>query len=590
MSGATRSYPGGASGVLARGAGAGGGGRRPRRRAFRGAPSLLASVAAFALALAAVPTAAQETGTGARAQENDVGSYTSPTYGYTVEWDKGVWAIAGIGSADGIDTLRLASDRGTLDFEGLTRYEGDPRACARGTADARSRDAGVSGYVALRDEEGNRVAGTVDGRSFVVYRLTFVGEDGVEVERINHIECRTLFAGESVLATTLTVPLDDYEAELPLAEAVLASIQVPDEPPTPVADEETDEETDEAGETDDDADGEEAEDDPEEQDDEETDDTEDEADDDQTQDDEEDAEDGDGDESADGEDNAGGEIVVQDDFEDEDAGELSTRSPDPDLVSYAYDDGEFVIETLEEDAGGWQAGVPGTYTDATLAIDVRLAGEFEGRYVRIGCRFSFDDQAASEYSLLVDTETQYAALDLWDAGELTTLDSATLDEIEPGDGTNRLELSCVGETISARVNGALVGSVEDDTLDRGVFYIGAGTYTDVEGTFEARFDDLVVTVPADGAEDTEAEEDAEEDTSEEDEAEDDGDEEEVVSTADAARASRPRASFAFRSSTVPWAGADGPRVSRRQWAPPSPPQFRGAGNRGIDQPSGSPDR
>ena len=63
----------------------------------------------------------------------------------------------------------------------------------------------------------------------------------------------------------------------------------------------------------------------------------------------------------------------------------------------------------------------------------------------------------------------------WDDGEPVVLaDEVRDDLVALGDGTNRLELACVGSTITAIVNGEAALAVEDDTYASGGFFIGAG--------------------------------------------------------------------------------------------------------------------
>ena len=197
-------------------------------------------------------------------------------------------------------------------------------------------------------------------------------------------------------------------------------------------------------------------------------------------------------------DDDGSETIV-DDFEDEDDGVFTTESSDPDLVQYAYDDGEFVIETLEPDAGVWQVQLPGPYADVVVAVDARIEGRANGRFVKIGCRFDRTSDGFEEYSFVVDPEAQRALLYRSDGEDIEVLaDEDGFEGVNPDDETNRLELACIGETITATINGEEVAEVEDDSYAEGAVYLGAGTYAGVRGTVEARFDDLAVTVLGEG--------------------------------------------------------------------------------------------
>lgn len=53
--------------------------------------------------------------------------------------------------------------------------------------------------------------------------------------------------------------------------------------------------------------------------------------------------------------------------------------------------------------------------------------------------------------------------------------------IRTGNEANRLELRCAGLRIEASVNGKVVASADDTTLDRGEHGIVAGMFSGVEG-------------------------------------------------------------------------------------------------------------
>ena len=186
-------------------------------------------------------------------------------------------------------------------------------------------------------------------------------------------------------------------------------------------------------------------------------------------------------------------LVIEDDFEDETKGVFSTASSDPELVRYAYDDGEFVIETLKDDAGVWQTQLNGPYADVEIAVDVRVEGRTRDRFVKIGCRFARIDDGFQEYSFVVDPNARRVLVYRSDGGQVVPIfDQKGFAAVNPEGASNHLELRCVGATISASVNGTSVASVEDGTYAAGAIYLGAGTYSGVSGTVESRWDDLHV--------------------------------------------------------------------------------------------------
>jgi hypothetical protein len=184
---------------------------------------------------------------------------------------------------------------------------------------------------------------------------------------------------------------------------------------------------------------------------------------------------------------------LRDGFDDPAAGALPTESEDPAVFRVAYEGGEYVVATLDPTFDGFGiARLPGTYADAALAVDARLADEVAGGHLNLGCRTT----AAGGYQLSVVPAYGQFTIVRWDGDAPTVLaEWAAAEAIRGGTETNRLELSCVGATVSARINGAEVGSVRDDRHAQGAFYLGAGVFAEAQpGTVEARFDDLHVVL------------------------------------------------------------------------------------------------
>ena len=73
-----------------------------------------------------------------------------------------------------------------------------------------------------------------------------------------------------------------------------------------------------------------------------------------------------------------------------------------------------------------------------------------------------------------------------------------MNALLPDNQSNHLELSCLGNAITASINGSQVASVEDRTYAQGQAGILAGTFTTTAPAtlFDVRFDNLAVSVPA----------------------------------------------------------------------------------------------
>ena len=189
-----------------------------------------------------------------------------------------------------------------------------------------------------------------------------------------------------------------------------------------------------------------------------------------------------------------GTIVLQDNFDDPANGLLPRSSPFPTRYTRGYVDGEYMIKTLDPEARGIPIVVVAEFANFSLAVDARLVGGSERRYVTMGCR----DEAplgTGHYRFSVETASGHFTLNRSDSGGLIALvDWQTSPAIRRGNEWNRLELTCAGTTIAASVNGTQVASVQDATYPyAGLLWFGAGTFANTGLTVEARFDNLVVT-------------------------------------------------------------------------------------------------
>ena len=184
-----------------------------------------------------------------------------------------------------------------------------------------------------------------------------------------------------------------------------------------------------------------------------------------------------------------GEVLLQDDFKDPDKGRLPRESDQPSRYRRGYDGGEYVIRKLDPQWSGLLAAeLPGSYDNATIAVEVRLVGESRGRFIALGCRAG----DAGHYRLTVGPANGAFVLSRWDGAKETPLVPAQLSPaIRRGNETNRLELACAGDTISATINGTPVASAQDGAYREGGMWIGAEE-TPSPPVAEARFVNLTV--------------------------------------------------------------------------------------------------
>jgi hypothetical protein len=368
-------------------------------------------------------------------------TYEARSFGFSVSYDAAVWQIVD-DSADEIeDYVVFANGPGFVTLSASTVYGGDIGECQQDWVRVLRSTPGIEDYRPLLDENGNVIAVQEEEVAYAGY--AFSSADGNE---FFHIECLGLIEGEATLALIVEGFVEEYPVQLAATQGLLAGLDTSEAAlPVPT---------------------------------------------------------GDGTGGTGGSGRAGGAQGAPDDtpgrsfadaFDDPVAGFLSTASPSRTEARFAYDGGEFVIQTLVENAGIWQAGIPGAFTDASIAVDVRLGGDSpDGGLVLLGCRSNTTETSTSEYTLSLRSWDGELELTRWDDGEPVVLAAQIPENLKTGDATNRLELACVGSTITAIVNGEQVLTVEDETYASGSFFIGAGVEPGADGIVEARWDNLEV--------------------------------------------------------------------------------------------------
>ena len=185
-----------------------------------------------------------------------------------------------------------------------------------------------------------------------------------------------------------------------------------------------------------------------------------------------------------------GAVLLADDFDNAESGWLRHSSADPSRFFLAYFGGKYNIRRIDPQFSGLAgSAVPGSYADTTIAVDAQLDGEVTGAHVALTCRAQTG--SGSGYRLKLDPGVRGVQLQRRDAGTLIPIsDVARSDTIRGGTAENRLELSCVGATISARVNGVELLSVQDSS------YAEGGHSLSIAGgnaPYSARFDNLIVS-------------------------------------------------------------------------------------------------
>ncbi|MGE3268960.1 MAG: serine/threonine-protein kinase [Chloroflexota bacterium] len=152
--------------------------------------------------------------------------------------------------------------------------------------------------------------------------------------------------------------------------------------------------------------------------------------------------------------------------------------------------GEYTVKTLVSRPINSLAYIPGAFNDGVLAVTARIIDGADYAFVALGCRAQSTSRS-SQYYVQMTATPPAVRLHRTDDGTLTYLTNwATSSVIRGGTSANRLELRCIGSTISVAVNGAELLSVRDDHYQAGRWSIGAGTFGDMAGRAEGRFDNL----------------------------------------------------------------------------------------------------
>lgn len=152
-------------------------------------------------------------------------SYTSPEFGYSLEWDPDIWEVTNAVTRRDSDTLNLVSDDSSLIISGIADL-GDPDECLEGAVDFYSTQDGIEDWELFEDDDGDPIEGETRRRAFAAYLHTFIDEDGDDSELVNYIECRPLDDdGANLVISHLTTPRA-YDDESDLRADILDTLEI----------------------------------------------------------------------------------------------------------------------------------------------------------------------------------------------------------------------------------------------------------------------------------------------------------------------------------------------------------------------------
>ena len=189
------------------------------------------------------------------AQEGESGldgnTFTSPNFGWSVEWDEDVWTFEADSenNEDGSDFFQLT----TVDEEGPFAiatffagegYSGDPDDCVAGYEDTL---ADIDGNSDVAESDEFDLPETPEDGAGTNYTYTAALDSG-DLELIDYASCVTIVEDEAVLIFSVTTTPNVFEDIIPIVDDLAAEITVPDagntdqddEDVTPDADEDED--------------------------------------------------------------------------------------------------------------------------------------------------------------------------------------------------------------------------------------------------------------------------------------------------------------------------------------------------------------
>ena len=207
-----------------------------------------------------------------------------------------------------------------------------------------------------------------------------------------------------------------------------------------------------------------------------------------------------------------GRILLADNFSDPSNRHLPATSTNPDKTAVGYLNGEYKIAVVDATYPlGAMVAVPGTYSDTTIDVDVRMLPQSKPQaafYVR--ARGTMTADGYSGYSLGIYPVRGAFSLARVDAGPDSRTASITnlLGEpalrvsaaIKRGSATNHVQLTCHDDAISVSINDQLVASIRDDKLRSGRITLaaafGTGGRQEHQRPIDVRIANLVVSKPA----------------------------------------------------------------------------------------------
>jgi hypothetical protein len=152
------------------------------------------------------------------------GGYTSPQFGYTIDYDDS-WTASDQQSNENGDYVRLTNGVSTVDFSGF-KYTGAPTDCLSAEFDYFNTTDGYSDVAIAKDADGKDLTGTVEGGAYEVMTFTYKSSDGTTTDYAAYVECRTIEDGVSMLRIDQFVEQDKYNDQIDAVTSLLDTLTI----------------------------------------------------------------------------------------------------------------------------------------------------------------------------------------------------------------------------------------------------------------------------------------------------------------------------------------------------------------------------
>jgi plastocyanin len=153
-------------------------------------------------------------------------TYSSPSFGYTISYGP-AWTESESSTTNGSDRFVLFNGTSYITFTSESGFGGDPKACVDAFVTQLTSDPNVSNLRLAVDDSGAPLeGGTAATGAYATYDHDYKFSDRTEPYTL-YVGCIPLVPNEAVLAIVQNVPTAEYAQQVPLREALLRGLTLP---------------------------------------------------------------------------------------------------------------------------------------------------------------------------------------------------------------------------------------------------------------------------------------------------------------------------------------------------------------------------